>query len=190
MMTMIKLVLFSLLAVSIWGLGIEQVYAETVTETFDTEQYGIYILDFQYSSSNESGMMDVFWNGQNIYPNAQTIPDTKSFYVEVATDKENTELILDFEDTIIDNITLEYQGQMSELQIKANFPGIIEDPKDKRITELETRVQILEDEKFNLEKENSRLNGIIETLQNEAERLTDDFYNTILNQMEWFRSQN
>ena len=63
------------------------------------------------------------------------------------------------------------------------------DPKDQRIEELELRVQILEDEKFNLEKENSRLNEIIDTLRNEAERMTNEFYNTILNQMEWFQSR-
>jgi len=54
---------------------------------------------------------------------------------------------------------------------------------------LELRIQTLEDEKFNLEKENSRLNEIIDTLRNEVEKMTAEFYNTILNQMEWFQSR-
>jgi len=54
---------------------------------------------------------------------------------------------------------------------------------EKRIDEL-----VLENKALNLEI--SRLHGIIDSLQKETERLTTEFYDTILNQMQWFRENN
>ena len=80
-------------------------------------------------------------------------------------------------------------GPLSTKEIRQIKSQSTEEPKDKRILELEARVQILENEKFNLEKEVMRLNGIVSTLQDELKKMTDEFLITIQNQFNWFQSK-
>ncbi len=188
-----KMVLVSLLVVSILVVGMTSspTYAESISEKYYTQPYWIYQIEIEYTGDKQ---FYVFWDGKRVNT---IIPDERLGTSEIEVYATSNETILQIYDTgDVNNLSADVRildfaeiGPLSSKEIKNIKSQSIEDPKDRRILELEARVQILENEKFNLEKEVTRLNGIVETLQDEIKKMTDEFFITILNQFNWFQSK-
>jgi len=187
-----KMILVYLFLVSILvGGTFSPIYAESVSEKYYTQPYWIYQIEIEYSGDKQ---FYVFWDGKRV--NALT-PDERLNTSKIkihATSNETTLQISDSDDAnnlsadvrILDVVEIR---PMSNEEIKIAKSQSIEDPRDKKILELESRIMALENEKFNLEKEVTRLNGIVETLQDRIKNLTDEFFVTIQNQLNWFQDQ-
>jgi uncharacterized coiled-coil protein SlyX len=188
-----KMVLVSLLVVSILVVGMTSspTYAESISKKYYTQPYWIYQIEIEYSGDKQ---FYVFWDGKRV--NA-IIPNERLGTSEIEVYATSNETILQIYDTgDVNNLSANVRildlaeiGPLSSKEIKNIKSQSIEDPKDRRILELEARVQILENEKFNLEKEVTRLNGIVDTVQNELKKMTDEFFITIQNQFNWFQSK-
>jgi len=187
------MVLVSLLVVSILVVGMTSspIYAESISKTYYTQPYWIYQIEIEYTGDKQ---FYVFWDGKRVNT---IIPDERLGTSDIEVYATSNETILKIYDTgDVNNLSADVRilefaeiGPLSSKEIKKIKSQSIEDPKDRRILELEARVQILENEKFNLEKEVTRLNGIVETLQDEIKKMTDEFFITILNQFNWFQSK-
>lgn len=185
--------LVALLAVSILAVGLTSspIYAEPISEKYYTQPFWIYEIEIEYTGDEQ---FYVFWNEKRV---VSIFPDEKlsrSTFEVYATSNETLLQIYDVED--VNNLSADVRildlaeiGPLSTNEIRQIKSQSIEDPKDKRILELEDRVQILENEKFNLEKEVMRLNGIVNTLQDELKKMTDEFLITIQNQFNWFQNK-
>lgn len=188
-----KMVLVSLLVVSILVVGMTSspTYAESISQRYYTQPYWIYQIEIEYSGDKQ---FYIFWNGKQV--NA-IIPNERLGTSKIEVYATSNETILQIYDTgDVNNLSANVRildlseiGPLSSKEIKNIKSQNIEDPKDRRILELEARVQILENEKFNLEKEVMRLNRIVDTVQNELKKMTDEFFITIQNQFNWFQSK-
>jgi len=188
-----NMALVALLVVSILVVGMTSspIYAESISEKYYTQPYWIYEIDIEYTGDKQ---FYVFWDGKrvnSIFPDERLGTSTFEVY---ATSNETILQIYDTGD--VNNLSADVRildlveiGPLSNKEIRQIKSQSIEDPKDMRILELEARVQILENEKFNLEKEVMRLNGIVNTLQNELKKMTDEFFITVQNQFNWFQSK-
>lgn len=188
-----KMVLVSLLVVSILVVGMTSspTYAESISQRYYTQPYWIYQIEIEYSGDKQ---FYIFWDGKQV--NA-IIPNERLGTSKIEVYATSNETILQIYDTgDVNNLSANVRildlseiGPLSSKEIKNIKSQNIEDPKDRRILELEARVQILENEKFNLEKEVMRLNRIVDTVQNELKKMTDEFFITIQNQFNWFQSK-
>jgi uncharacterized coiled-coil protein SlyX len=169
----------------------DTVFGESITEKYYTQPYWIYKIEIEYIGDKQ---FYVFWDGLRIN---DIIPDKRLDTSEIEVYATTNETILQiFDSGDVDNLSadvrildvIEIRPMTTEEIKKAKSLGI-EDQKDKRIAELEDRVLILENENLNLEKEVARLNGIVNTLQDEIKKLTDEFFITIQNQFNWFQSK-
>jgi hypothetical protein len=188
-----NMALVALLVVSILVVGMTSspIYAESISEKYYTQPYWIYEIDIEYTGDKQ---FYIFLDGKRVN---SIFPDEKlgrSTFEVFATSNETILQIYDTGD--VNNLSADVRilefaeiGPLSSKEIKQIKSQSIEDPKNKRILELEARVQILENEKFNLEKEVMRLNEIVNTLQDELKKMTDEFLITIQNQFNWFQSK-
>ena len=188
-----NMALVALLVVSILVVGMTSspIYAESISEKYYTQPYWIYEIEIEYAGDKQ---FYVFWNEKrvdSIFPDEKLSSSTFEVY---ATSNETILQIYDTGD--VNNLSADVRildlaeiGPLSTQEIRQIKSQSMEDPKDKRILELESRVQILENEKFNLEKEVMRLNRIVNTLQDELKKMTDEFVITIQNQFNWFQSK-
>ena len=188
---MLKLLISSVLILILVSTASSVAFGESITEKYYTQPYWIYQIEIEYTGDKQ---FYIFWDGKRIN---DIIPDERSDTSEMevhTTSNETTLQIFDSRDAnnlsadvrILDVIEIR---PMTTEEIKRAKSLGIEDPKDKRIAELEDRVLILEDENFNLEKEVARLNEIVNTLQDEIKKLTDEFFIAIQNQFNWFQSK-
>lgn len=185
--------LIVLLAVLILFVGMmsSPIYAESISEKYYTQPFWVYEIEIEYIGDEP---FYVFWDNKrvnSIFPDEKLGTSTIEVY---ATSNETMLQIHDTED--VHNLSADVRilnlteiGPLSTEEIRQIKSQSMEDPKDRRILELEARVLILENEKFNLEKEVERLNGIVYTLQDELKRITDEFLITIQNQFNWFQSK-
>jgi len=185
--------LIALLAVSILFVGMTSspIYAEPISEKYYTQPFWVYEIQIEHTGDKQ---FYVFLDEKRV---KSIFPDEKlniSTFEVFATSNETILQIYDMED--VNNLSADVRilefveiGPLSTEEIRQIKSQSMEDPKDKRILELEARVQVLENEKFNLENEVMRLNEIINTLQGELEKMTDEFFISIQNQFNWFQSK-
>jgi len=94
---------------------------------------------------------------------------------------------------VLYTIKTTYQGIEKQLQFTLSEPPLTNEEltallsaqsqqDDSRITELKSKI-------MELENQVARLNGIIETLENQIDTLVEEFFVTIQNQFDWFRTQ-
>jgi len=186
-MALVALLVVSILVV---GMTSSPIYAESISEKYYTQPFWIYEIEIEHTGNEQ---FYVFWDGKRV---VSISPDEKldrSTFKVYATSNETLLQIYDVED--VNNLSADVRildlveiGPLATTEIREIKSQSI-DPKDKRILELEDRVKILENEKFNLEKEVMRLNGIVDTLQDEIKKLIDEFSITIQNQFNWFQNK-
>ncbi len=144
-------------------------------QEYDTKINGNYVIEFEFEATGVNGNYDIKWNGIKIAGGvADHDLDSTSFEFTATTEKGELEIIGD--DVVFGNISVGFNGM-------SNLPTPTNDEDQNKIAELELKID-------NLEKENSRLQGVIETLEKQIETMTNDFYQTILDQMNWFRNRN
>lgn len=188
---MLKLLISSVIILILVSTTSGIVFGESITEKYYTQPYWIYQIEIEYTGDKQ---FYIFWDGKRIN---DIIPDERLDTSEMevhTTSNETTLQIADSED--INNLSanvrildvIEIRPMTTEEIKRAKSLGI-EDPKDKRIAELQDRVLVLENENLNLEEEVARLNGIVNTLQDEIKKLTDEFFIAIQNQFNWFQNK-
>lgn len=188
---MLKLLISSVIILILVSTTSGIVFGESITEKYYTQPYWIYQIEIEYTGDKQ---FYIFWDGKRIN---DIIPDKRLDTSEMevhTTSNETTLQIADSED--INNLSanvrildvIEIRPMTTEEIKRAKSLGI-EDPKDKRIAELQDRVLVLENENLNLEEEVARLNGIVNTLQDEIKKLTDEFFIAIQNQFNWFQNK-
>jgi len=188
---MLKLIISSIIALVLVSTASGVVFGESIAEKYYTQPYWIYQIEIEYTGDKQ---FYVIWDGTRISnPIPDEILETSKLEVYATT---NETILQIFDPGDVNNLSsdvrildvVEIRPMTTEEIERAKSLGM-EDPKDKRIAELEDRISILENEKFNLEKEVTRLNGIVNTLQDELKKLTDEFFITIQNQFNWFQSK-